>query len=196
MLMLVIGISSYAVNAKTIENLKAAYKGESTASAKYAAFADQARKEGFIPVAIMFQATSRSEAIHAMNHKAVLEKMGVKVDPITPEFAVKTTKENLEDAIKGENYEMISMYPEFIKLAKEDAANDAVKSFRWAMETEKRHAVMYTDFLNALNKNELAKMLKVFWVCPKCGNTYNIAKPEDKCAFCYTSRDKFIRFDK
>jgi hypothetical protein len=31
---------------KTIENLKAAYNGESTASAKYAAFAEKAKAEG------------------------------------------------------------------------------------------------------------------------------------------------------
>ena len=42
---------------KTIENLKAAYNGESTASAKYAAFAEKAKAEGFDTVAVMFLAT-------------------------------------------------------------------------------------------------------------------------------------------
>ena len=64
------------------------------------------------------------------------------------------------------------------------------------METEKRHSLMYTNALTALNKNDLKSLPKVYWVCPKCGNTYDQAKPEDKCAFCYTSRDKFIKFDK
>jgi len=57
---------------KTIENLKAAYNGESTASAKYAAFAEKAKAEGFDNVAVMFQATSKAEAIHANNHLKVL----------------------------------------------------------------------------------------------------------------------------
>ena len=64
---------------KTIENLKAAYNGESTASAKYAAFAEKAKVEGFDTVAVMFLATSKSESIHAGNHLKVLEKLGVKV---------------------------------------------------------------------------------------------------------------------
>ena len=144
----------------------------------------------------MFEATSKAEAIHALNHKAVMEKLQVKADPVMPHFTVKTTKENLEDAIQGENYEFTSMYPDFIKTAKDDNANDAIKSFRWAMETEKRQSLMYTNALTALNKNDLKSLPKVYWVCPKCGNTYDQAKPEDKCAFCYTSRDKFIKFDK
>ena len=195
-LMLLTGITVYAGSEKTMENLKAAFKGESTASAKYAAFAEQARKEGFVPIAILFNATSRAEAIHALNHKAVIEKMGGKTDPVTPEFTVKTTRENLEDAMKGESYEMMTMYPEFTKVARDENASDALKSFRWAMETEKKHYLMYTNALNCLNKNDVKSLPKIYWVCPKCGNTYDQAKPEDKCAFCYTSRDKFIKFDK
>jgi len=191
-----IGISTCSATEKTLENLKSAYKGESVASAKYAAYAEQARKEGFLPIAIMFGATSKAEAIHALNHKAVIEKLGGKVDPLSPQFTVKTTKENLEDALKGEDYEMITMYPEFIKTARDENSNDAIKSFRWAMETEKKHFLFYTNALNALNKNDLKSLSKVYWVCPKCGNTYDQAKPEEKCAFCYTSRDKFIKFDK
>jgi rubrerythrin len=195
-LMFAAGITAFAGQGKTLENLKAAYKGETTASAKYAAYADQARKEGFVQIAIMFNATSKAEEVHALNHKAVIEKMGGKADPVTPVFSVKSSKENLEDAMKGENYEMMTMYPDFVKAAKDENANDAVKSLRWAMETEKKHYLMYTNALSALEKNDVKSLPKVYWVCPKCGNTYDQAKPEDKCAFCYTSRDKFIKFDK
>ena len=195
-LMCIIGISLFAGNEKTITNLNAAFKGESTASAKYAAYAEQAKKEGFLPIAIMFEATSKAEAVHALNHKAVIEKLGGKTDPVTPQFTVKTTKENLDDAVKGENYEIATMYPGFLATAKEENANDAVKSFRWAMETEKKHSLIYTNAISALSANNLTTLPKVYWVCPKCGNTYDQAKPEDKCAFCYTSRDKFIKFDK
>ena len=168
-LMCIIGFT-FAASEKTMVNLNAAYKGESTASAKYAAYAEQARKEGFIPIAIMFEATSKAEAVHALNHKAVIEKMGGKIAAFTPQFTVKTTRENLEDAIKGENYEIATMYPDYVKTAKDDNANDAVKSFRWAMETEKKHSLIYSNALSALNKNDLKSLPKVYWVCPKCGN--------------------------
>ncbi len=181
---------------KTIENLKAAFKGESTASAKYAAFALQAKQEGLTQLATMFEATSKAEQIHAANHKAVIEKMGQKVDPVKPEFQTKTTKENLEDAIKGESYEMTTMYPGFIATAKDEDVAGAIKSFRWAMETEKKHQVMYQNALNALNAKKTDSLPKVYWVCPKCGNTYDLAKPEASCSFCSTKSDKFIKFGK
>jgi rubrerythrin len=196
LLLCIAAIAVFAGPDKTIENLKAAFRGESTASAKYAAYAEQARKENMQQIAILFEATSKAEAIHALNHKAVLEKLGVKPEPFKPEFTVNSTKGNLEDAIKGENYEMMTMYPGFLKTAKEENASDAVKSLRWALETEKKHSLMYTIALNALNGNDLKILPKVYWVCPKCGNTFDKVKPEEKCPFCYTSRDKYIKFDK
>lgn len=191
------GLLTFAGEAdKTIANLKAAFKGESTASAKYAAFAGQAKKDGLIQIASMFEATSKAEAIHATNHKTVIEQMGQKMDPVTPEFAVKTTKENLQEAISGETYEMTTMYPEFIATAKGEGADAAVKSFRWAMETEKKHQLMYQNALNALNAKKVETLSKVYLVCPKCGNTYDVAKPEASCSFCSTKREKFLKFGK
>ena len=131
-----------AGNDKTVENLRAAFKGESTASAKYTAYALQAKSEGLLQIATMFEATSRSEKIHAANHRTVLETLGQKVDPVTPEFKVKTTRENLDDAIKGETYEMTTMYPGFIATSTSEDVASASKSFRWAMDTEKKHQVI------------------------------------------------------
>jgi rubrerythrin len=185
-----------AGNDKTIANLKDAFKGESTASAKYAAYALQAKKEGFLQIATMFEATSKAEKIHADNHKTVLEKLGQKVGTIAPEFAVKTTAENIGDAIKGETYEMTTMYPGFIATAKTEDVAPASKSFRWAMDTEKKHQVMYQNALNALNAKKQESLPKVYWVCPKCGNTYDVAKPEATCSFCSTKSDKYIKFGK
>ena len=191
------GVSATAGSAeKTIANLKAGFKGESTASAKYAAYAEQAKKEGLLQIASMFTATSKSEAIHASNHKAVLEKLGQKPDPVKPEFTVKSTKENLEDAIKGETYEITTMYPGFIATAKTEDVTDAVKSFRWAMDTEKKHQLIYQNALNALNSKTADKLPAVYWVCPKCGNTYDVATPEASCSFCSTSSSKYFKFGK
>jgi rubrerythrin len=191
------GHQSIAAGANTtIENLLLAFRGESTASAKYAAFARQARVEGLTQIATMFEATSKAEQIHAANHQTVLEKMGQKVEPYKPEYNIKTTKENLEDAIKGETYEMTTMYPGFIATAKTEDAQSAVKSFRWAMDTEKKHQVMYQNALNALNAKTTEALPKIYWVCPKCGNTYDVVKPEASCSFCSTKSEKFIKFGK
>jgi rubrerythrin len=180
---------------KTIENLKAAYNGESTASAKYAAFAEKAKAEGLDTVAVMFQATSKSEAIHAANHLKVLVKLGVKVDgPQIGTFEVKSTTENLADAVKGETYEIETMYPDFIATAEKEKVKDAVKSFTWAHDTEKKHQAFYNNTLSALNAGGEGSLPATWEVCPVCGNTYDKESVPKACDFCMTPKEKFIIF--
>jgi rubrerythrin len=180
---------------RTIENLKAAYNGESTASAKYAAFAEKAKAEGFDTVAVMFMATSKSESIHASNHLKALEKLGEKVSgPQLGTFNVLTTTENLADAIKGETYEINTMYPGFIAEAEKEKAKDAVKSFSWAVDTEKKHAAFYQKALDAISKGSETGLSLSWQVCPTCGNTYESASVPTACDFCMTSKSKFIVF--
>jgi rubrerythrin len=180
---------------KTIENLKAAYNGESTASAKYAAFAEKAKAEGLDTVAVMFLATSKAEAIHAANHLKVLEKLGVKLDgPQIGTFDVMLTTENLADAIKGETYEIATMYPGFISAAETEKASDAIKSFTWALDTETKHQAFYKMALDALNSGGENGLPFNWMVCPVCGNTYDLASIQNACDFCMTSKEKFIAF--
>lgn len=179
----------------TIENLKAAYNGESTASAKYAAFAEKAKSEGFDTIAVMFEATSKAEAIHAGNHLKVLEKLGAKPEgPEIGKFDVLTTAENLADAIKGETYEIETMYPGFLAKANEEKSADAVKSFTWALDTEKKHQVYYNAALQAVNGGAEKLLAAEWYVCPVCGNTYDNADVAEKCDFCMTPKEKYIVF--
>jgi rubrerythrin len=177
---------------KTINNLKAGIKGETTASAKYAAFAVKAKDEGNNAVAKLFEAASKAESIHAANHKKVLESLGEKMDDFKPEFEVKTTAENLRAAIDGETYESTTMYPQFLADAKAEKVQKAERSFNWAFDTEKKHQQFYQKALDALNANAGNKLAFEYAVCPVCGNTYEKATMDKKCAFCQTPNEKFI----
>lgn len=193
----VIGIACGCSNkpVKTIENLKYAYNGESTASAKYAAFAVKAKAEGFDTVSVMFMATSKAEAIHAENHRKVLEKLGEEVTgPQIATFEVLSTAENIADAGKGESGEIDTMYPGFIATAKTEKCPDAVKSFTWALDTEKKHKVFYKTALEALNAGGEKSLPAQWFVCPSCGNTYDVSTVTSSCDFCMTSKEKFIVF--
>ena len=189
-------ISGCAPNpVKTMENLKAAYNGESTASAKYAAFAEKAKAEGFDTVAVMFLATSKAEAIHAANHLKVLVKLGVTIDgPQIGTFDVLSTTENLADAIKGETYEIDTMYPGFISAAETEKSSDAVKSLSWANDTEKKHQAFYKKTLEALNAGGENGLPLTWLVCPVCGNTYDLASVKEACDFCMTKKEEYIVF--
>ena len=95
---------------KSIDDLKAAFAGESQANRKYTAFARKADQEGHAQVAKLFRAAAQAETVHALNHFNALGE-------------VKSTAENLEAAIAGENYEVVSMYPELSRMPKPKATN-------------------------------------------------------------------------
>ncbi len=177
----------------TIENLKAAITGETTASAKYAAYAAKAREEGYTKVALLFEAASKAEAIHAGNHRAVIEQMGESMGEVKPAFEVKSTRENLEDAVKGESYEVATMYPKFIRAANASKTNTALLSFNYAYQTEQKHKALYEKALAALNGKTAETLPAQYLVCTTCGNTYDTQAP-GRCGICMTGRDKFITF--
>jgi rubrerythrin len=55
----------------------------------------------------------RAEEIHAGNHADVIHTLGAEPKAEVEAFPVKSTRENLEAAIKGEVYERDEMYPHF-----------------------------------------------------------------------------------
>src|SRR5512137_2499398 len=103
---------------KTEKNLKDAFAGESQANRKYLAFAKQADNEGFAQVAKLFRAAAEAETIHAHNHLKALN-------------GIKSTRENLMEAIEGETHEFKTMYPEMIAAAKEEKEPIALRSFMY-----------------------------------------------------------------
>ena len=183
--------TSAAVEA-TITNLMAAYAGETTASAKYAAYAQKATAEGHPRLALLFKATSRSERIHADNHRAVLEEMGKDIPEITPQFTVGTSKENLTDAIAGESYEIATMYPEFLTAANTADNQLALVSFNYAYKTEMKHKPLYENALALLLTNQLETLPNQYLICPTCGNTYDGIAPK-RCRISMTDGNRFIK---
>ncbi|MDD3079544.1 MAG: ferritin family protein [Paludibacter sp.] len=177
---------------KTIADLQDAFKGESTASAKYADYSKKAEQEGYHNIALLFKAASMAEHIHANNHKSVLKEYGAEVPVVTPEYTVNSTKENLQDAINGESYEVATMYPEFLQDAGNSKSQLAQISFNYAFEVEKKHKVMYEKALAALSDNKVNELPQVYYVCPTCGNTYDQTPPE-RCGISMTSSEKFIK---
>ena len=174
------------------ENMKTAFEGETTASAKYAAYSKKAEEEGYHEIALLFKAASTSEKIHANNHKAVLLEGSQEVPVITPEYTVKSTKENLKDAIAGETYEITTMYPDFIKNANAAGNQFSLMSLNYAYKTEQKHKPLYEKALAALESNTVKSLPTVFYVCPTCGNTYD-AKAPSRCGISMTSSEKFIK---
>ena len=175
--------------ASTLDDLQAAYNGESTASAKYLAFSAKAKEEGYPYVASLFKAAARAESIHADNHAQVITKMGGTPALKLGAFTVNTTAQNLKDAIEGETYERDTMYPNFLKNARAAGDNAAVKTFTYARTAEGEHAKLYADTLK--NLPELKGKEGTFYVCTVCGYTTTNLDFE-KCRGCNVPKEKYV----
>ncbi|MBW1918547.1 MAG: rubrerythrin family protein [Deltaproteobacteria bacterium] len=162
---------------KTLENLMEAFAGESQANRKYLAFAKKADQEGFPRTARLFRAAAEAETIHAHNHLRAME-------------GVKSTRENLQEAISGESHEFTEMYPQMIAAAEAEDNKRAAQTFRYANEVEKVHAALYQQALDNLDNQTLVDD----YICPVCGYTVE-GEPPDACPVCKAKKKSFIRID-
>ena len=163
---------------KSEDALKEAFAGESQANRKYLAFAQAADKEGFPQVARLFRAAAEAETVHAINHLKALK-------------GIKTTKENLQEAIDGESHEYTNMYPAMIETARKEGNQEAERSFVWANAVEQVHAKLYKDLLGSLGQN---KEDYPYYICPVCGYTVGKEAP-DSCPVCGTKSRMFRKID-
>ena len=185
---LVVAGPAVAAPSKTLDNLQAAFNGESNANAKYLEFAKKADQEGYAGAAALFRAAAKAEEFHARNHADVIKKLGGAPKAEIKLPAILSTAENLKASIEGETYERIKMYPEFIAEAKAAGEKDAVKSFNYALAAEGQHAKFYTEAAANLTAWKAAKK---FAVCPICGNTVTVVD-FGKCPVCFTPGEKFV----
>ena len=160
---------------KTQENLMAAFAGESQANRKYLAYAKQAEKEGLLQVAKLFRAAAEAETIHAHAH---LRNAG----------KVKSTLENLEDAVAGETYEFTTMYPAMIADAGAEDKQAIRRYFDWVNAVEEVHANLYKKALAAEGK--LADT--DYYVCSVCGYTHE-GPYAGKCPICNAAESAFYK---
>jgi len=164
----------------TSENLKDAFAGESQANRRYLFFAEKAEEDGHKQIARLFRAAAEAETVHARNHLCVLGD-------------IKSAKENLEAAVKGENYEFTQMYPDFIAQAKSENNQEAERSFDLANKVEKIHHGLFQKALDFLESGT-SPGDKPYFVCQVCGNTVEGEAPE-RCPICGVPRGQFKRVE-
>ena len=161
---------------KSVDNLKAAFAGESQANRRYLAFAKKADEAGFPQIAKLFRAAAAAETIHAHNHLRAMD-------------GIKDTAENLEVAIAGENYEVVTMYPTMLAEAQTEGDKRAAQSFNYALQTEKIHETLYRKAAELFGKGKDMPETE-YYVCPVCGFTHE-GMMEGRCPVCNTPGEKF-----
>lgn len=126
-----------ALNQKTMDNLSTAMHGEAFAYAKYLLYARHARQSGNKDVAALFENAARVERFQHFSEEAQLSGL------------VGSDADNLKDAIKGETYEVETMYLDFARQAAATGDKAAADRFE-----EIRHDEMvHRDSFQAALKN-------------------------------------------
>ncbi|KUG29701.1 rubrerythrin [hydrocarbon metagenome] len=159
----------------TEKDLMEAFAGESQANRKYLAFAAQADKEGFPQVAKLFRAAAEAETVHAHAH---LRAAG----------GIRTTAENLKEAMAGEIHEFKEMYPPMIEHAKAEGHKAAERSFTYANAVEAIHAKLYQQAAEMMDKLPETD----YHVCSVCGYTCEGEAP-DSCPVCKAAKKAFSK---
>lgn len=122
---------------RTLENLMAAFAGESQANRRYRLFKRIAELEGHPEAAAAFDHALTEETAHALGELAYASGFG-------------DTAANLETAIGGESYETESMYPEFARIAEEEKQPEIAQYFKMLGAYENQHRKAYRKALEDL----------------------------------------------
>lgn len=173
---------------KTLDNLQAAYNNQSNAHIRYLTFAEKASEEGYDVAASLFKALAFAEKVRYQRSAAIIKSFGAEPKSEIETPAVNSTKENLELALKTEEGEAETMYPELLAQAKKDNVPDAVTAFEQAQKAESVYRQLFTQMLANLNLSQ--GLVKNFYVCPGCGNVVD-AITQSRCPICGTDTRKF-----
>jgi len=173
---------------QTLRNLQTAYRGERNAHNRYLAFAQKADEEGYREVAALFRAVARAEEVHELNHSAAIHGMGGTAASVIEFPVVKSTRENLLTASKGEDYEQETMYPAFIQQAEAEHNLNAAYTFDLARKAERQHSNLFANALTSLENGW--EISRTYYVCTVCG--YTVEEPvTGQCISCASPREKY-----
>ena len=176
----------------TLVNLLKAFSGESQARNKYEYFAKVAQKEGYRDIAEHFQRAANNEKHHAKMELALHNRM--KNDS---EDNFGNTAQNLQEAIDGESYENVTMYPDFAAIAKEEGHKEAARLFTGIGKIEVEHENMFKRLLERLEANaeHVSEDAEEAWICEVCGHIHYGKKALKTCPVCKHPEEYQSRFN-
>lgn len=150
---------------QTEKNLMTAFSGESMARNKYTFFAEKAREESLEETAQLFEQMAKNESTHGkLLYNAVHGK-------------IRSSLENLNEAMGGEYKEWTSMYPDFAKKAQEEGFDEIADLFKRIAAIEKDHE---HQFLMALADLTIAGQKQA----PEEKAIHTVTVSGFRCMFC------------
>ena len=170
---------------KTERNVLTAFAGESQARNRYTYFAGQARKDGFIQIADVFEETANQEREHAHRFFKLLQGGMATIEGTFPAGITGTTLQNLKAAAAGEKDEWSQIYPGFAHMAREEGFEAVAKVFEAILVAERQHEKRYLGFAANVEAGTVFKKDKeVVWRCRNCGYLHKGKEAPHACPAC------------
>jgi rubrerythrin len=177
---------------QTEKNLLLSFAGESQARNRYTYFASQAKKDGYVQIAHIFEETANQEKEHAKRFFKFLEGGEIEVTGAFPAGVIGTTLENLIASANGEQYEHTEMYPGFAKMAREEGFEAQAMVWDAVSVAEKQHEKRYRDLAANLEAGRVFKRDQaVMWRCRNCGYLHEALEAPEMCPACAHPRAHF-----
>lgn len=177
---------------RTEKNILTAFAGESQARNRYTYFASQARKEGYVQIADIFEETANQEKEHAKRLFKLLEGGEVEITAAFPAGVVGGTAENLLDAAAGERHEHELMYPDFAAVAREEGFEQIAAIFTAIAVAEKQHEKRFRALQHNIETGRVFNRDEaVGWRCRNCGYLHRGTSAPELCPACAHPRAHF-----
>lgn len=177
---------------QTEKNLLISFAGESQARNRYTYFAGQAKKDGYVKIADIFEETANHEKAHAKRFFKLLEGSDLEVTGTFPAGVIGSTMENLVAAAAGERHEHTEMYPGFARIAREEGFDAIAMVWDAIAVAEENHAKRFSELAARVEAGTVFKREReVAWRCRKCGFTHQADEAPGRCPACAHPQSHF-----
>lgn len=159
---------------KTYQNVLNAYNIEAEINTRYQIYADQARLEGYIEIAALYEVTARNDKEHARIWMRQLNQ-GVIPD----------TQQNLQSSYDIASNLGNNLYREYARIARDEGYNDIASLFNGIANIELNHDLNFRTYYERLTRGELyCQPTETLWICMQCGNIMSGLCAPEICPVC------------
>lgn len=156
---------------ETEKNLQKTFAVESRTNNIYIMFAEEAKNQGYLWIADIFERIAGNELAHA---RAAYKKFLCKI---------KGTEDNLKFSVYRED-KVAELYKEFKKTAMSEGLDEVADFYKELSEVEESHLKIYTDLLNRFENGIFLSEKSIGWVCMNCGYIHEGKIAPNKCPCC------------
>jgi rubrerythrin len=170
---------------QTEKNILTAFAGESQARNRYTYFAKQAKKDGYVQIAQIFEETANQEKEHAKRLFKLLEGGETEIVAAFPAGIIGPTYDNLLESAAGEKYEYTEMYPGFAKVAREEGFEAPAMIMEGIAVAEQQHEKRYVELAGNIKADRVFKRAQAAkWRCLNCGYVTEALEAPEMCPAC------------